>query len=61
MANMKERKPPTIQITLPGLAQEPPVEGATAVWWMIDGLWTHTGWLMPTVEPCGGGYKYGTA
>jgi len=30
-------------------ADDAPRVGARKVWWLIDGAWTHVGWLMPEV------------
>jgi len=24
-----------------------PVRGAVKVWWLVEGVWRHKGWLMP--------------
>lgn len=61
MANMRTVERTVMFTPDSTMAAEAPVEGAEAVWWLIDGVWHHKGWLMPSVIPCGDGYKYGSA
>jgi hypothetical protein len=29
--------------------EDAPVLGALKVWWLIEGVWVHKGWLMPAL------------
>ena len=42
----------TVEIDPPAHHSEnPPVPGACKVWWLIDTVWAHKGWLMPEIKP----------